>query len=119
MTLTHLTGLFSAVVLLVGSYGCNKAPEKSATPAAPVNQVAGEGHSDDGWWCDEHGVPEDMCTRCDATLVAKFKADGDWCKQHDRPDSQCFICHPEREGEFAVQYEAKYGKKPPKPDSNG
>jgi hypothetical protein len=52
-------------------------------------------------------------------LVAKFKADGDWCKQHDRPDSQCFVCHPEREAEFAAQYEAKYGKKPPKPDSEG
>lgn len=30
------------------------------------------------------------------------------------PDSQCFICHPEKEAEFAADYEARYGKKPPK-----
>ena len=46
-----------------------------------------------------------------------FKAQGDWCKMHERPDSQCFVCHPEREAEFAAQYEAKYGKQPPKPAS--
>ncbi|MBX9792621.1 MAG: hypothetical protein K2Y37_27285 [Pirellulales bacterium] len=48
-------------------------------------------------------------------LAANFKAKGDWCKDHDRPESQCFVCHPEKETEFAAQYEAKYGKKPPKP----
>jgi hypothetical protein len=34
---------------------------------------------------------------------------------HDCPDSQCFACHPELEAKFAAQYEAKFGKKPPKP----
>ena len=52
-------------------------------------------------------------------LVADFKAQGDWCKEHDRPDSQCFVCHPEKEAEFAAQYEAKYGKQPPKPEDDG
>jgi len=67
-------------------------------------------------WCREHGVPESECTRCHPQLVAKFKEKGDWCKKHDRPDSQCFLCHPEKEAEFAADYEAKYGEKPPKPD---
>jgi len=51
------------------------------------------------------------------TPLADFKAKGDWCKEHDRPDSHCFICHPEKEAEFAALYEAKYGKKLPKPEA--
>jgi hypothetical protein len=92
--------------------GCGQSPDKPA--ATPVVQVA-EGHNHEGWWCDEHGVPESVCAQCNFKLAADFKAKGDWCKQHDRPESQCFICHPEKETEFAAQYEAKYGNKPPKP----
>jgi cobalt-zinc-cadmium efflux system membrane fusion protein len=95
--------------------GCGMSPEKSPTVAAPTKATASEGHSHDGWWCDEHGVPEDVCAQCNAKLVADFKSKGDWCKEHERPESQCFICHPEKEDEFAARYEAKYGKKPPKP----
>jgi cobalt-zinc-cadmium efflux system membrane fusion protein len=87
----------------------------SQSAKSPVDSVAQAGHSHEGWWCDEHGVPEEVCARCNTKLVADFKAKGDWCKQHERPDSQCFLCHPEKEQEFAAQYEAKYGKQPPKP----
>ena len=80
--------------------------------------VADAGHKHEGWWCDEHGVPEEVCARCNTKLVADFKAKGDWCKEHDRPDSQCFLCHPEYEAAFAAKYEAKFGKKPPKPEVN-
>jgi hypothetical protein len=90
--------------------GCNHTP---ATP--PTAAVTEAGHNHEGWWCDEHGVPEEVCARCNTKLVADFKAKGDWCKDHDRPDSQCFVCHPEKQAEFAAQYEAKYGKQPPKP----
>ncbi len=48
----------------------------------------------------------------------EFKKKGDWCKEHSRPESQCFICHPDLEAKFVAQYEAKYGKKPPKPETN-
>jgi hypothetical protein len=96
--------------------GCSK-----TAPAGPsdaqATQVSDEGHSPDGWWCNEHGVPEEVCTRCNPKLVADFKAKGDWCKEHDCPESQCFKCHPEKEAEFAALYEARYGKKPPKPES--
>lgn len=77
-----------------------------------------EGHGHDGWWCDEHGVPEAECGLCDAKVAAACKKKGDWCKEHDRPDSQCFLCHPEKLEEYAAKYEAKYGKKPPKPELN-
>ncbi len=77
-----------------------------------------KGHSHDGWWCDEHGVPEGECAQCNSKIAADFKKKGDWCKDHDRPDSQCFICHPEKMEEYAAKYEAKLGKKPPKPVLN-
>ena len=98
--------------------GCGKSAEKIASNTPTMANQTDAAHSHDGWWCDEHGVPEEVCTQCNASLVADFKAKGDWCKEHDRPDSQCFICHPEREAEFAAQYEAKYGTKPPKPEKD-
>jgi len=46
-------------------------------------------------WCAGHGVPESVCTRCDDSLIEKFKAAGDWCKEHGLPETQCTRCHPE------------------------
>jgi hypothetical protein len=45
-------------------------------------------------WCAEHAVPESKCTRCDASLVAAFKATNDWCAEHGLPESQCLECNP-------------------------
>jgi len=98
--------------------GCGPAgtapPAATEKPAAPV--AAAADHS--GWWCTEHGMPEEICAQCNSTLAAEFKKKGDWCKEHDRPESQCLLCHPDLETKFAAQYEAKYGKKPPKPELN-
>ena len=111
---------WSAILVFGASIAaCSKSSEKVAT-APSDGQVAIAGHAHEGWWCNEHGVPEEVCAQCSTKLAMNFKAKGDWCKEHDRPDSQCFACHPEKEGKFATQYEAKYGKKPPKPhDSEG
>ena len=114
MSAKHMMVVGALVVAGLTVAGCGKSPEKSPTAAAPSKAAASESHRHDGWWCDEHGVPEDVCAQCNAKLVANFKAKGDWCKEHERPDSQCFVCHPEKEDEFAAQYEAKYGKRPPK-----
>jgi hypothetical protein len=81
--------------------------------------AADDEHSHDGWWCPEHGVPEEICALCDTSLVADFKAKSDWCDEHNRPDSQCFICHPEKQAEFAALYEAKYGHAPPDMTADG
>ncbi len=48
-----------------------------------------------GKWCAEHGVPESVCTRCDASLIASFKKANDWCGEHGLPESQCTLCNPE------------------------
>ena len=118
----------SLVALCVGLAGCGQTPAPQSTNVTPTNAEAGstgstktEGaaaHDHSDWWCNEHGVPEEECGLCDAKLAAAFQKKGDWCKEHDRPDSQCFICHPEKEAEFAAKYEAKYGKKPPKPEGS-
>lgn len=86
--------------------------------AHEIAAKSGKEHDHSGWWCNEHGVPEEICSLCDSKVAAELQKKGDWCKEHDRADSQCFICHPELEAKFAAQYEAKYGKKPPKPEVN-
>lgn len=106
----------SWLALAVIVIGCSQSKD-TAAPAAKTADSKPAAGAHDGWWCSEHGVPEGVCARCDAKLVADFKAKGDWCKEHDRPESQCFICHPEREAEFAAEYEAKYGSAPPKPEA--
>jgi hypothetical protein len=103
----------SPALTLVGG-GCAREAAKVEGPRGKPTQVGRlEGHDHSGWWCDEHGVPEEVCAQCNARLAAEFKKKGDWCKDHDRPDSQCFVCHPELKERFAAQYRAKYGKEPP------
>jgi hypothetical protein len=107
-----LVALF-ATALLVGC-GDNKATNKTNGNDQKVAQPAG-GHSHDGWWCAEHGVPEHMCSLCNDEYAAKCKKEGDWCKEHDRAESQCFKCDPSRYKHFEDMYVAKYGHKPEQP----
>jgi hypothetical protein len=120
MSIRALFTLTALAVVGVTFAACGKSGEKAtATTADADTKVAITGHTHDGWWCKEHGVPEAVCAQCDSKLVADFKAKGDWCEKHNRPESQCFICHPEKEAEFAALYEAKYGEQPPKPEADG
>jgi hypothetical protein len=104
--------LIAILELALGGCGGSgaKSPEggKTVTPAADACAVAG--------WCTEHGVPEDICAQCNAKVAAEYQQKGDWCKAHNRTKSQCFLCNPKLEAKFAAEYEAKYGKKPPKPE---
>jgi hypothetical protein len=84
-----------------------KPAEQPKAPLVPAAQVAD--------WCKEHGVPESVCTRCNDSLVAKFKEKGDWCSQHNVPESQCLKCNPALQQKFAADYKQKYGKEPPAP----
>ena len=116
------TILAGASLLLALASGCTQSNSSGTGEKATLSgrkpvaaSINGGQHSHDSWWCDEHGVPEEVCGLCNSKLAADFQKKGDWCKEHDRPGSQCFICHPELESKFAAQYEAKLGKKPPKP----
>jgi hypothetical protein len=106
------------VAAMLSAAGCNNSAEH-AEQKADAGATAEAGHEHGEWWCSEHGVPEEICVQCDVTLAPDHKSKGDWCAEHDRPDSQCFICHPEKQAEFAAQYEAKYGEQPPKPTAEG
>ena len=117
----HFYGATILAAALFCVVGCTSS-EPTATPSvdehaghdhAPGEEHANHDHS--GWWCPEHGIPEEVCTRCNSTLIASFKDKADWCDEHDRPDSNCFHCHPDLEQKFAARYEAKYGEKPPTP----
>jgi len=61
---------------------------------SPVKPTLEEG------WCGGHGVPESVCTRCNSSLIPKFKEAGDWCAEHGLPETQCTVCHPEVEAEW-------------------
>ncbi len=93
-------------VLLTGlATACPQDSPSNTTPrseGAPQKAGAAEKHAPAGVergshedWCGEHAVPESMCTQCDPSLVAAFKATGDWCPEHGIPESQCRICNPD------------------------
>lgn len=98
---TLVTTWILALIFLFGA--CSKSDDKNkasdkehatkteAASHAPKDVVPGS-HED---WCDEHGVPESQCTRCDSSLAAAFKATGDWCEEHGLPESQCLKCNPD------------------------
>ncbi|MBI5508909.1 MAG: RND transporter [Deltaproteobacteria bacterium] len=95
---TTATQLALFVVVIVGLSACRKDPVQAAGPRtapaatehAPAQPEPGS-HDD---WCDEHQVPESLCTRCNPALAAAFKATNDWCVEHGLPESQCRICNP-------------------------
>jgi hypothetical protein len=67
-------------------------PSTSAGAAHAPEGVRPGSHED---WCEEHQVPESLCTRCNPSLIAAFKATGDWCEEHGLPESQCIVCNPD------------------------
>jgi hypothetical protein len=101
--------------------GCGKS--HSASTSGGTHQVAAKddhdqkqnatSHEHTGWWCAEHGIPEGVCSQCNAKVAAEFQKKGDWCADHDRAKSQCFLCDPGLKDKFAAQYRAKEGKEPP------
>jgi len=109
---TAVLSLVAAVALLAS--GCG---QKASEPSGDSTPVAETGHDDHGgWWCAEHGIPEEECSMCSAKAADDFKAKGDWCEEHNRAESQCFKCDPSRAEKFAKLYEAKFGHQPPKPE---
>jgi cobalt-zinc-cadmium efflux system membrane fusion protein len=91
----HWLAATTAIVLLAG---CQQRESAKATAeSAPAPQAAAEGA-----FCNEHGVLEAVCTKCNPALIPVFKAKGDWCEEHGFPESICPICHPERGGRPAA-----------------
>lgn len=107
-TMRHVSVSFVAVLTLIGLAlsACDKksdSPQHTQELPAPAAASAAEPkHAAEGVrpgshedWCGEHQVPESLCTRCNPSLIAAFKATGDWCEEHGLPESQCLICNPD------------------------
>jgi hypothetical protein len=77
-----------------GEAGGAPADPAKASPAVVRHAAAGVKAGSHEDWCEEHQVPESLCTRCNPSLVAAFKATNDWCAEHGLPESQCRICNP-------------------------
>jgi hypothetical protein len=95
----QMISLVMCAALGVLSSSCSKGATSTEQPtagghptAAAAASIKPGSHED---WCDEHGVAESMCTRCNPSLIAAFKATGDWCAEHGLPESQCLKCHPD------------------------
>jgi len=102
-----VTGLVAGLLLAAIGYPLLYQPEASNSQTstalpnsalvlsggdASAEVTAETGISSD--WCVEHGVPESVCTRCNSSLIPKFKANGDWCEEHQLPESQDRLCNP-------------------------
>lgn len=72
-----------------------KQPDEAKESAAPASKPAAAEPVAPDKWCFDHGVPKEVCARCDASLIQKFKDEHDWCKEHGVPESQCTLCNPE------------------------
>jgi len=87
------------IMLPACSRGRSESEEKRPTETSaevPQHVESGQGHADASvtpglyaHWCEEHGVPETMCTRRKADIVAACKTPGDWCEEHGLPESHC------------------------------
>lgn len=100
------------LVLGVGAGSCKSeprpgppAPTGSAAPAMPRKPIDPKLLS--GPLCEEHGVVEALCTKCNPKLEPVFRAKGDWCSEHGFPESICPICQPKGAGTDESQASAK------------
>jgi hypothetical protein len=102
--MTNVLRICISCLVIAQLLACNKQPEAEPSAVKPATEAHADGdkhaapgvvagsHED---WCGEHAVPESLCTRCNPSLIAAFKATGDWCAEHGLPESQCLICNPE------------------------
>jgi hypothetical protein len=109
--------LFAALALVVA--GCGQKDDKGGEAKdpnkdKPVAKNGGDTESGDhsGWWCDEHGLPEEVCDLCSKKYREAEKAKGNWC-EHNRVKSSCFKCNPGLREKYAAEYKAKFGEEPP------
>lgn len=84
-------------VIACGKQVENNAETAQKTQSAPDTATHGAAGALPGSyedWCGGHGVPESVCTRCNASLIAAFKATNDWCAEHGLPETHCLRCNP-------------------------
>ncbi|MBZ4397005.1 efflux RND transporter periplasmic adaptor subunit [Myxococcus sp. AS-1-15] len=86
-------GLLALAGLLVLGASCTKSsqPEVAKSTTSDAGPPSPEARA--VTLC-EHGVPSELCTKCDPDLVDVYKAQDDWCDAHGLPESHCRQCNP-------------------------
>ncbi|WP_026842950.1 efflux RND transporter periplasmic adaptor subunit [Citrifermentans bremense] len=97
--------LVTVAALAVAS-GCGKSDQSKAPAAAKQAASDLKATREAAGLCQEHGVLEALCTKCNPKLAPIFQAKGDWCAEHGFPMSVCPIHFPERGGKPAVDVSA-------------
>ena len=90
-----LTGVFRVLptFLVIGALaGLGYFGHHHGWQVPKFSELAGNGNVTGLAWCDEHGVPEEICVACDAELMPKGTLYG-WCKEHGV--AECLLEHPE------------------------
>ena len=94
------------LVTLTVATGCGKKDETKAPAAADQSAAKTKEAREAAGLCQEHGVLQALCTKCNPKLAPVFQAKGDWCAEHGFPMSVCPIHFPERGGKPAVDVSA-------------
>jgi hypothetical protein len=109
----HAVVFLSLVSIALVGCGQSNPTQDGKAAKKPAQAAETKAHEHEGWWCAEHGVPEEECSQCNVKVAADFKKKGDWCEEHDRAKSQCFKCDPKLKEKYTALYRAKEGKEPP------
>ena len=86
-----------AGALLLAALSCSGGTPEPAETKAPTAEVSADKI------CEEHGIQEAICTKCNPRLIPVFRAKQNFCEEHGFPESACPICHPEKKGQLFVQ----------------
>lgn len=84
-SLTVVLGLGIVLALAPGLPGCSGGGDSAGSSTAAAELM-----------CEEHGVPERLCTLCHPELREKLLM----CQEHGVPEEICTICHPELKAKY-------------------
>src|SRR5262245_12561524 len=99
----------AAGIMVVGCEDKPSTPDNKGGSKTSVADAKTPPSKHAGWWCTEHGIPEEECLMC-LHSEDDLKKKGDWCDKHDYCKSQCFACDPKLKERYAAKYKAKFGK---------
>jgi cobalt-zinc-cadmium efflux system membrane fusion protein len=91
-------GLVTLALLLLAGTSCTKEtpPAGAEKPTATdAGHPPGPANEAQALKLCEHGVPAELCTKCDPDLIDVYKAQDDWCEAHGLPESHCRQCNPD------------------------
>ena len=87
----RLLGLLIVLVLSLVA-ACE---QRSEAPRSAASEPAPPAVSPPALDRCEHGMPPQICSKCNPALAAVYQAKGDWCPEHGFPESLCPICNPD------------------------